>query len=81
MLVLDKGDKLDDNEMDEFILENVDTFTEMNVFFDAFDQAIALPNKNNIKYDVGSDGLVVIVVDNDNLKGEVVTFIKNYISS
>lgn len=39
---------------------------------------MAVPNEGHIKYEVGSDGLVVIIVDSTKLKDDAVKFIDDY---
>lgn len=70
-----------EGEMDERLLDEIQTFDEVNSFFDTFDEQIALKNEDHIKYEVGSDGLVVIIVDSKDLMTKVLTFIDDYLSS
>lgn len=65
--------------MDERLLDTVQSFDDMNDFFDEFDESIAVPNEGSIKYEVGSDGLVVIVLDSVDLKDKVLAWIDDYI--
>ncbi|KAK6464423.1 hypothetical protein DFJ63DRAFT_71653 [Scheffersomyces coipomensis] len=65
-------------EMEERLLDNVQSFKAMNEFFDDFDDKIAYPNEGHIKYEVGSDGLVVIVVDNIELRNKVLSFMDKF---
>lgn len=69
-----------DGDMEERMLDNIQTFDEVDKFFDTFDEKIAYPNKDHIKYEVGSDGLVVFVVDLNKLKDEVVEFIDDFVT-
>lgn len=69
-----------DGEMEERMLDNIQTFDEVDKFFDTFDDKIAYPNKDHIKYEVGSDGLVVFVVDLNKLKVEVLEFIDKFLT-
>lgn len=69
-----------DGDMEERMLDNIQTFDEVDKFFDTFDEKIAIPNKDHIKYEVGSDGLVVFVVDLNKLKDEVVVFIDDFVT-
>ena len=69
-----------EGEMDERLLDEIQTFDEVNGFFDKFDEEVALKNEDHIKYEVGSDGLVVIIVDSKELKQKVLTFIDEYTS-
>lgn len=57
---------IEQSEMEEILLDGIDTFTGINKFFDTFDKDIAYPNEKMIKYDVGSDGFIVIVVGSED---------------
>lgn len=70
--------KSKESEMEEILLDRITSFRVMNVFFDAFDDAVSVPNEGHIKYEVGSDGLVVIIVDSTKLKDDAVKFIDDY---
>ncbi|ODQ82766.1 hypothetical protein BABINDRAFT_159279 [Babjeviella inositovora NRRL Y-12698] len=78
MLVWENPDKEEGNEMTDIALPGVQTFQEMNDFFDQFDEVVAIPNEGNIKYDVGSDGLVVIVVQTPEIRLQVTEFIDKF---
>lgn len=65
-------------EMEERLLDTVRTMGDMNGFFDEFDEKVAIPNKDHIKYEVGSDGLVVIIVDNAELQESALKFMDEY---
>lgn len=69
---------LPEGEMDERMLDCVQTFDEVDQFFDKFDEEVAVPNEDHIKYEVGSDGLVVIIVDLRKLKETVLAFIDKF---
>lgn len=69
-----------EGEMEQRMLDSIQTFDEVNDFFDKFDEKIAFPNKDNIKYEVGSDGLVVFIVDTVALKETVMSFMDEYSS-
>ncbi|KAI5968204.1 hypothetical protein CANMA_002420 [Candida margitis] len=77
VLVTDEP-KSKESEMEEILVDKISTFTLMNAFFDEFDETVAVPNEGHIKYEVGSDGLVVIIVDNTKLKDDVVSFVEDY---
>lgn len=79
VLVVLKSDQHPDGHLDERTLASVRTHGEMNTFFDEFDDKIAMPNEGNIKYEVGSDGLVLILLDNEPLHKSVVKFIDEYL--
>ena len=67
-----------DGEMEERNMDSIQSFTAMNDFFDNFDEQIAIPNEGHIKYEVGSDGLVVIIVDSLKLRDSALTFIDGF---
>lgn len=69
-----------DGDMQERMLDSIQTFEEVEAFFDKFDADVAYPNEDHIKYEVGSDGLVVFVVDLMPLKDEVLKFIDRFVS-
>lgn len=64
-----------EGEMEERMLDQIQTFEEVEAFFDKFDEAVAYPNEDHIKYEVGSDGLVIFVVDSLELKSKVMRFL------
>lgn len=68
-----------EGEMEERLLDTIQSFSEMNAFFDKFDDTVAIPNEEHIKYEVGSDGMVVVLVDSRELKAKVVTFFDSYV--
>lgn len=67
-----------EGEMEERMLDSIQTFDEVNDFFDKLDEKIAYPNEGHIKYEVGSDGLVVFIVDSVELKKTVMEFMDDY---
>lgn len=70
---------VESSDIKEKLLEGIDSFTGINEFFDAFDQQVAYPNEGRLKYDVGSDGFIVIVVDGAELRQKVTEFIDEYL--
>lgn len=68
-----------EGDMEEALLDSIQSFDDMNEFFDKFDETIAIPNEEHIKYEVGSDGLVVIVVDSLSLRDKALKFMEDYI--
>lgn len=80
ILVVNSPD-VPEGSMDERMLDSVQTFDEMNEFFDKFDDAIAVPNEGHIKYEVGSDGLVIFVFDNTELKDSALKWIDEYVEN
>lgn len=69
-----------EGDMEERMLDGVQTFDEVNAFFDLFDEKIAYPNEAHIKYEVGSDGLVVFIVDSLEVKAKVIKFLDAYVT-
>jgi len=69
-----------DGDMEERLLDTIQSFKDMNLFFDKFDETIAIPNEGHIKYEVGSDGLVVIVVDSMELRTSALKFLDDWVS-
>lgn len=69
-----------DGDMEERLLDTIQSFKDMNLFFDMFDETIAIPNEGHIKYEVGSDGLVVIVVDSMELRTSALKFLDDWVS-
>ncbi len=71
---------VDQSEAKGKILEGITSFTGINKFFDSFDEQIAYPNQGQLKYDVGSDGFIVIIVGSNDLKEKVLSFIDAYLA-
>lgn len=69
-----------EGEMEERMLDNIQTFDEVEKFFDTFDEKVAYPNEGHLKYEVGSDGLVIFVVDSTKLKDEVLSFLDKFVT-
>ncbi|CAI4047766.1 hypothetical protein N7582_004210 [Saccharomyces uvarum] len=52
--------------VDELMLPfQVDELDELNVWFDKFDAEICIPNEGHIKYEISSDGLIVLMLDKE----------------
>ncbi|GMM32095.1 hypothetical protein DAMA08_048400 [Martiniozyma asiatica (nom. inval.)] len=66
------------DNVDEFLMDSLDSMDAINNFFDSFDSKIAYPNEGHIKYEVGSDGLCVVIVDSDLVKKAVTEFIESF---
>ncbi|CCF55712.1 hypothetical protein KAFR_0A02760 [Kazachstania africana CBS 2517] len=51
----------------------------LNEWFDKFDEEICIPNEGNIKYEISSDGLVVLLIDKqiENVVEKVKEFVNN----
>lgn len=80
-IVVVNSPDIPEGEMEERMLDNIQTFDEVEKFFDDFDEKVAIPNESHIKYEVGSDGLVVFLVDSRKLKDEVLLFIDKFVTS
>lgn len=80
-IIVYKPNGKDEGEMEEAMLDSVQTFDEVDAFFDKFDQEIAMPNQDKIKYEVGSDGLVVIIAETVEVKNSILEFIEKYITA
>lgn len=78
VIIVVQSEDVPDGDMEERMLDQIQLFEEMNAFFDAFDDKIALPNESHIKYEVGLDGLVVIVVDTLELRDKALAFMDDY---
>ncbi|KAG0683266.1 hypothetical protein C6P40_002127 [Pichia californica] len=72
------GINVEESDMEELLVRQVRTLDDVNEFFDEFDSTIAEPNEGHLKYEVGSDGLCVVLVDNVKLKETVVSFVQSY---
>lgn len=77
----DTSVSVEQSDMEELLVRPVRTMEDVNEFFDAFDSTIAEPNEGHIKYEVGSDGLCVVLVDDVKLKDAVVTFVQKFIDA
>lgn len=77
-IVVVNSPEVPEGEMEERMLDCVQTFDEVDKFFDKFDEEVAMPNEGHIKYEVGSDGLVVIIVDTKELKDTVLKFVDDF---
>ncbi|ABN67880.1 predicted protein, partial [Scheffersomyces stipitis CBS 6054] len=69
-----------EGEMEERLLDSIQSMEDVNTFFDTFDEKVAIPNEGHIKYEVGSDGLVVIVVDTLQLRNDVLKFLDEHVA-
>lgn len=69
---------VEESDMEELLIRQVRTLNDVNEFFDEFDSVVAVPNEGHLKYEVGSDGLCVVLVDSVGLKEKVVAFVRKY---
>lgn len=69
---------VEESDMEELLVRQVRTLDDVNEFFDEFDSTVAVPNEGHLKYEVGSDGLCVVLVDSVSLKDAVVQFVQQY---
>lgn len=72
---------VEESDMEEILVRAVRTLNDVNEFFDNFDAKIAEPNDGHLKYEVGSDGLCVVLVDTIELKNKVVEFVNQFMDS
>lgn len=67
--------------VDELVLPlAVDQLDELNSWFDKFDEEISIPNEGHIKYEITSDGIIVLIVDKEMepLVTKVRSFVENH---
>ncbi|KAG0676434.1 hypothetical protein KLU848_4302 [Kluyveromyces marxianus] len=74
------------NATHEFVDEvtlpiQVDEMDLLNSWFDKFDEKICIPNEGNIKYEISSDGLIVLILDKsiEHLVADVKQFVEENI--
>lgn len=72
---------VEESDMEEILVRQVKTIDDVNEFFDNFDKSIAEPNDGHLKYEVGSDGLCVVLVDTLQLKQKTVEFVQAFINA
>lgn len=77
-IVVVNSPEVPEGEMQERMLDTIQAFDEVEQFFDKFDQEVAIPNEYHLKYEVGSDGLVVFVVDSLDLQAQVLKYIDDF---
>lgn len=77
------GDKQEVKSTHEFVEElalpfQVDEIDALNEWFDKFDEKICIPHEGHIKYEITSDGMMVLLLDKEleHLVGDVKTFIE-----
>lgn len=52
--------------VDELVLPfQVDEIDALNEWFDKFDEKICIPNEGHIKYEITSDGMMVLLLDKE----------------
>ncbi|CAR29656.1 hypothetical protein ZYGR_0AD03400 [Zygosaccharomyces rouxii] len=67
--------------MDELVLPfNVDEIDQLNSWFDKFDEQICIPNEGHIKYEITSDGIIVLILDKEMepLVSQVRSFVEKH---
>ncbi|CDO93466.1 unnamed protein product [Kluyveromyces dobzhanskii CBS 2104] len=75
--------KKQQNATHEFVDElalpiQVDEMDLLNSWFDKFDEKICIPNEGHIKYEISSDGLIVLILDKsiEHIVQEVKSFVE-----
>lgn len=65
--------------VDELVLPfQVDEIDALNEWFDKFDEKLCIPNEGHIKYEITSDGMMVLLLDKEleHLVNDVKTFVE-----
>lgn len=57
----------------------IDDMDKLNEWFDKFDADICIPNEGFIKYEISSDGLVVLLLDRS--KEDVVAQVRKFVEA
>lgn len=65
------SDEEETKKMHEFVEElalpfTVDELDALNKWFDKFDEEICIPNEGHIKYEITSDGMMVLILDKES---------------
>lgn len=71
--------------MHEFVEEltlpfQTDELDILNKWFDKFDEEICIPNEGHIKYEITSDGLIVLILDKE-LDHEFVARVREFVEN
>lgn len=81
---LDDKNENKQNASHEFVDEltlpiQVEEMDMLNSWFDKFDDKICIPNEGHIKYEITSDGLIVLILDKsvEHLVSQVKDFVEN----
>ncbi|KAK5780208.1 uncharacterized protein PWA37_001400 [Arxiozyma heterogenica] len=58
----------------------VDELDILNEWFDKFDEEICIPNEGHIKYEISSDGLIILMLDKEieNVYQKILKFVENH---
>lgn len=78
IILLINSPDVPEGDLQERLMDYVQSMEDVDEFFNEFDEKVAIPNEGHIKYEVGSDGLVVIVVDSTGLRDSTLKFIDDY---
>lgn len=66
--------------VDELVLPvEIEDFDNLNEWFDSFDADICIPNEGFIKYEISSDGLVVLLLARE--RAHVLDLIRAFVAS
>lgn len=68
---VDGSDEQESKKMHEFVEEldlpfTVEEIDALNKWFDKFDEEICIPNEGHIKYEITSDGMMVLILDKES---------------
>lgn len=72
--------KISHEYLDEIDLPfTVNELDILNEWFDKFDEEICIPNEGHIKYEISSDGLIVLMLDKEieNVYLKILKFVEN----
>lgn len=81
--IVNEDNKEKPQKTHEFIEELVlpfdtDELDKLNEWFDEFDEKICIPNEGHIKYEISSDGLVVLLLEKEI--EHVVEMVKEFVN-
>lgn len=77
----DRAVKTSHEYLDEIDLPfTVDELDILNQWFDKFDEEICIPNEGHIKYEISSDGLIILMLDKEieSVYQKILKFVENH---
>ncbi|QLQ81812.1 hypothetical protein HG537_0G00660 [Torulaspora globosa] len=77
-------DNQETKKMHEFVEElvlpfTVDELDVLNKWFDKFDEEICIPNEGHIKYEITSDGMIVLILDKQS--EHLITKVRDFVET